>query len=531
MNTDNFHISLYNLAFLGTIFIGLNFALQLWFIKRINQAANRFLALALIVIVLRLIHILAIDIRMPLQFLLALGPLIYFYVLKITRPEYKFNRKGLLHFVPALAGQFILSDPALQLLTFISVITYLYHTQQLIERFYRRLKFIAGDRYRYELRWLHKLFRGFSLLWLMWLPYTIALCFYYHGLNGQTYYIFYLAVAVMVIWIAAVALSKSETTLPAPTPAVPKWPPATALKQKAAWLMKAMEVNLFYRDPELTLSSLAEKLNLSVHELSRIINTALKKNFHDFISEYRVGHVIQKMQDPACNHLTLLGIAYDSGFNSKSAFNRVFKEMTGKSPAEYKLDLKKGLPVYKLGRHARFAAVISDHETLPKWSHERSNRNFMFKNYLKIARRNLSRNKASSLINIGGLAVGLACSLLILLWVQNEYAMDAWHRNEARIYTLYERVYIGHKASAGYGTAALIADEMKKVIPEVQYATQFDWGTKNTFQVGEKIAKLNGHFASADYFKVFGNKLLQGNAQTALNTPSSVSISRKMAVQ
>ena len=107
-----FHITLYDLAFLGTIFIGLSFALQLWFTKKNSRAANRFLALALWVVVLRVIWVLGIDIRLstefprwnwfPLQFSLALGPLIYFYVLKITCQEYKFSRKDMWHFSPLL---------------------------------------------------------------------------------------------------------------------------------------------------------------------------------------------------------------------------------------------------------------------------------------------------------------------------------------------------------------------------------------------------------------------------------------------
>ena len=98
LNPYTFHINLYDLAFLGVIFIGLNFILFLWFTKRINRAANRFLALALTIVVLWIARILGIDIglstyvphwsRLPLQFSLALGPLLFFYVLKITRPEY-----------------------------------------------------------------------------------------------------------------------------------------------------------------------------------------------------------------------------------------------------------------------------------------------------------------------------------------------------------------------------------------------------------------------------------------------------------
>jgi prolipoprotein diacylglyceryltransferase len=91
------HINWYDLIFLGAIFIALTFTLQLWFAKRINRAANRFLALAMVAIVLWIARILGIHIglsayitnwsRLPLQFSLAIGPLIFFYVLKITRPE------------------------------------------------------------------------------------------------------------------------------------------------------------------------------------------------------------------------------------------------------------------------------------------------------------------------------------------------------------------------------------------------------------------------------------------------------------
>ena len=108
-----------------------------------------------------------------MQFSLALGPLIYFYVLKITRPESKFERKDLWHFSPLLLefGACVLEtiesiqtgaatydtltfqrlNPVLQLLAFISVIIYLYRCRRLIENFYQELKFNGGDRYRHTL--------------------------------------------------------------------------------------------------------------------------------------------------------------------------------------------------------------------------------------------------------------------------------------------------------------------------------------------------------------------------------------------
>jgi putative ABC transport system permease protein len=153
----------------------------------------------------------------------------------------------------------------------------------------------------------------------------------------------------------------------------------------------------------------------------------------------------------------------------------------------------------------------------------------MIRNYLKTAWRNLWKNKSFSAINILGLALGLACSLLILLWVQNEKDVDAFHTNDKQLYTIYERAYFDKKVEGGYGTQAILADELKKIIPDVQYATGFAWNQDHTFQVGDKVLKLNGTYAGADYFKMFSYPLLQGKAESALNSPVSIAISKKMA--
>lgn len=154
----------------------------------------------------------------------------------------------------------------------------------------------------------------------------------------------------------------------------------------------------------------------------------------------------------------------------------------------------------------------------------------MIKNYIKIAVRNLVKNKTHTLINIAGLSVGLACSLLILLWVQNELSIDAFHANGDRLYKVYEREYYDHKIDGNYDTPALMAYELKKVFPEVEYAINIqDENSGHTFRAGNKILKLNGAFAGADVFKMFSYPLLQGSAQTALSSPLSMAISQKMA--
>jgi putative ABC transport system permease protein len=157
----------------------------------------------------------------------------------------------------------------------------------------------------------------------------------------------------------------------------------------------------------------------------------------------------------------------------------------------------------------------------------------MFKNYFITAWRNIIRNKGFSIINIMGLALGLACSLIIMLWVNDEKSVNAFLKNEKYLYQVYERNYFDGKVTADYPTQGLLAEELKRKIPEIQYASGFEYtaapGSSSTFEAGEKIAKMTGMFAGEDFFKMFSYSLLQGNATTALNEPAGIAVSKKMA--
>lgn len=157
----------------------------------------------------------------------------------------------------------------------------------------------------------------------------------------------------------------------------------------------------------------------------------------------------------------------------------------------------------------------------------------MLGNYFKIAWRNFTHNTTFSLINVLGLALGLACSLLIFLWVMDERSVDAFHKNGKQLYQVYERNYFDGKIEAGYATQGLLAQELKKVVPEIQFAAGFEHaaapGSQNTFEANDKISKWKGMFGGEDFFSMFRYPLLQGKATTALNSPSSIAISRKMA--
>lgn len=159
----------------------------------------------------------------------------------------------------------------------------------------------------------------------------------------------------------------------------------------------------------------------------------------------------------------------------------------------------------------------------------------MLNNYFKIAWRNLIRNKAFSAINISGLALGLACSMLIFLWVHDEKSIDNFHENKKQLFQVYERNFYDGKVDAGYSTQGLLATELKRNIPEIKYTSGFEYivqpGTLSTAYANGKINKMLGFYAGEDFFKMFSFPLIQGNPQNALNTTSSITISKKIAEQ
>ena len=154
----------------------------------------------------------------------------------------------------------------------------------------------------------------------------------------------------------------------------------------------------------------------------------------------------------------------------------------------------------------------------------------MLKNYFLTAWRNFWKNKTFSFINTAGLALGMTCSLLIMLWIQDERNKDHFHVNDENLYSVLERQYYDGKIEAFHGTPGVLAEELKVKMPEVQYAANMAWPDKETFASGDKIISQQGIAAGKDFFNIFSFPLLHGKPETALNTPLSIAISRKMAV-
>jgi AraC-like DNA-binding protein len=108
------------------------------------------------------------------------------------------------------------------------------------------------------------------------------------------------------------------------------------LEELKSALLHIMENEKPFLDSELTLVKLAAMMDISLHQLSYLINTGFNENFYQFVNRYRIEEAKKLILDKKMSHLNFQGIAFEVGFNSKSVFNSTFKKCTGQTPSEYK---------------------------------------------------------------------------------------------------------------------------------------------------------------------------------------------------
>lgn len=155
----------------------------------------------------------------------------------------------------------------------------------------------------------------------------------------------------------------------------------------------------------------------------------------------------------------------------------------------------------------------------------------MLKNYLKIALRNIKKHKAYSFINIAGLAVGMTCCILILLWVQDELSYDKHHEKADRIYRITYAEEIGdafdHYATPPFAAAPAFAAE----VPGISAYTRLWQRTGLIKHNGKNYDERNIFYADKDFFKVFSHEFIEGDPVTALENPGSIVLTRDMATK
>jgi AraC-like DNA-binding protein len=188
-------------------------------------------------------------------------------------------------------------------------------------------------------KWLQQFVRVFGILQLIWFLYLIPYVIPRYSnklMDWVGWYPIYVPLAILIYWLGIKGYLMLHRTLPfqrntGSTTVLP----VSVAEQAMVALTKAMETDKLYLDPNLTVSVLAAHTGLTSKSISAVLNQHLHKNFNEFVNEYRVQAIKERMQQEGFRHLTIAGLAYECGFNSLSTFQRAFKTITGVTPKEF----------------------------------------------------------------------------------------------------------------------------------------------------------------------------------------------------
>lgn len=360
---DIYHIILM-LGALQGIILGIN----LWRGNFPRQKANRWLAVLLFFFAYRLITEVLYSIEVIhyntwlyhafLDYNWIYGTLIFFYIQAYIDVDFKFQRNDWLHFLP-VGTEFLLSNyvktqnfywdgtreslswlgekayvlwmhtPFQIIITGGLILYYVWRSKKLLTAYTTdNTKPVHSE----DVNWLDlmlKIYFGFTMM-------IIALGLIDYGLFNYAFNPFYqfptyITLAGLTYWLGLQGFARKNA------------PILTKTKQQQSYntdeletvlidLQQAMEIDLLYKNPTLTLAELAAHLNLKPYQLTQVLNRSLQKSFSDYVNEFRVEAVREMVNNPSLKNYTLLAIAFEAGFNSKASFNRIVKKITGKSP-------------------------------------------------------------------------------------------------------------------------------------------------------------------------------------------------------
>lgn len=354
-----------------------------------NQTANRLLAALMVAFTIYLAssvyyatglfyrypYFFGISYQMPWLF----GPLVYLYTRAASDRSWRFRRRHLLHLVPAVVSTLLavpyyamtgaekialyerLQTGALPLLIaivdpfkFASGISYSVATLLYLRRHRNRIRHSYSNTDRVNLTWLVRLAAAAAAIWVLatslrlgavgprlrdgHVSLAIAVVVYGIGYRG-------LRQTEIVAYETAEGVEPSVSAAPTvPEPATRRQERPTALSVTEAErlerdLLALMATECPWKDPDLTLADLAVRLESTPHKVSELLNARLRQTFYDFVNGYRVEDVQRRIASGETRTRTILNLAFDAGFASKSTFNQAFKTRTGQTPSAYKRTL------------------------------------------------------------------------------------------------------------------------------------------------------------------------------------------------
>lgn len=155
----------------------------------------------------------------------------------------------------------------------------------------------------------------------------------------------------------------------------------------------------------------------------------------------------------------------------------------------------------------------------------------MIRHHLTLLYRNFLRSKGYFIINLSGLTTGLACTLLIYLWVHDELRIDKFHLKEDRLFQVMEHQQYADHIMTTTSTPGLLAETLKEEMPEVEYAATLTWVNTYTLSVGETNIKADGLHVGPDFFNIFSYPLVDGNPDDVLKDKYAIVITPELAIR
>ena len=284
------------------------------------------------------------------------GPAFYFYIKTLTESPDAFRKKDLWHFLPivlnyihsiyhAIVGNtnpwpwFHKVAEILESAAILSVMVYLVFSFRLVKSYQRSLLNNVSYTERIDLRWVNRFIFVIAGSCVVMLVFVIA-----SMIAGGKYTLrewddpraFALLVYAGVLYWLSISGFKQAQTHRIIGLEETKEPDPGGYSEVIQKLTEAIASEKLYRNPQLSLSDLSRSVAIPERVISTAINQELGKNFFQLINEYRVEEVKERLTDSENDHLKILSMAFDAGFNSKASFNRVFKAYTGRTPKDYK---------------------------------------------------------------------------------------------------------------------------------------------------------------------------------------------------
>lgn len=308
----------------------------------------------------------------PFMQILLIGPVIYYYTQSLLNINFKLKRKDIIHFIPAIlymiyslvvfiTDKFIMDeyyfyadgrdkDLSLwyQIAGFISMVFYLI----LSLRFYANYKKLVFDKVSFAesilFKWIQNFMFAFLVILILrgvffftndvwrefggqfWHYISFSFVFYYISINGYANAVRVSALSEMNdIEVDVFEDLESESTEKETSTEL------SDIEEMKSKILELITEKRIFENPKLTLSDVSNELGVTTKTISTVVNSGFDLNFNDFINFHRIEALKQKLKDGEQKRSTLLGLAYDCGFNSKATFNRAFKKNTGLSPKEY----------------------------------------------------------------------------------------------------------------------------------------------------------------------------------------------------